>query len=314
VCEATKGISPRRSLDFSFALPRSFGRSDGADLGADPSENIIVTMRPHAPIVALLTDFGTVDHYAGAVKGMILREAPTAAVVDITHDVAPGDVDSGSRSLACAAPAFPEGTIFLAVVDPGVGGPRNVLVAVCAQGTAVAPDNGLLTDWIATQRNCRAYRLTRAAVARGTTFHARDIFAPLAGSLAAGRSPSALGLTPVSRFVRLPRTRPARSSGQIRGHIARVDRFGDLVTDIPTAWLPRRSFVARVRSVSFRRFASHYQAIPPGEVAFVAGSDETLEIAALGASAAEITGAGRADAVRIDIAPSPGSRKRSHRR
>jgi S-adenosyl-L-methionine hydrolase (adenosine-forming) len=294
-----------------FALPSSSGLSGERISERASKQNIILPMRPHAPIVALLTDFGAEDHYAGAVKGTILREVPTAALVDITHGIAPGDVESGSRVLACAAPAFPEGTVFLAVVDPGVGGPRNVLVAIAPDGAAVAPDNGLLTDWIAARKDCRTYRLGRPAPARGATFHARDIFAPLAGGLAAGRSPRALGLERISRFVRLPRIAPLRSSGRIRGHIVRVDRFGDLVTDIPTNWLPRRSFLARIRSVSFRRLASHYDAIPRGEVAFVAGSDGTLEIAARGASAAEITGAGRSDAIDIEVARSPKPRSRA---
>ena len=141
------------------------------------------------PLVALLTDFGTRDHYAGTLKGVIAGLSPDASLIDITHDIAPHDVLGGALELAAAYKYFPAGTIFLVVVDPGVGSSRRGLVAEAAEFKFVAPDNGVLSLVFQEARPRRVVELTERRYARPTvsrTFEGRDRFAPAAGWLARG--------------------------------------------------------------------------------------------------------------------------------
>lgn len=201
-----------------------------------------------SPLITLLTDFGDLDPFVGIMKGVIAGLAPGTQCVDLTHNIAPGDIRAGAYQLQQAAPYFPPDTVHLAVVDPGVGSARRAIAAATDQGIFVGPDNGLFT-YVYELHNCLAlvelaeprYRLPTVS----STFHGRDIFSPAAAYLACGVAIEAFG-PPVSDPVRFPLPRfyesPARAGAasggrlvQISGQVIHGDRFGNLATSI--AWL-----------------------------------------------------------------------------
>src|SRR6266542_85258 len=186
------------------------------------------------PVIALLTDFGTRDHYAGTMKGVALAICPNATLVDITHDLPPHDVLTGALELAACYRYFPAGSIFLVVVDPGVGSTRRGIAAEAGEYRFVAPDNGVLTlvfDEVAPKRivELTERRYARPSVSR--TFEGRDRFAPAAAWLAKGIELSALG-RPAGAVTRLDVPKPSVGADRIDGQVLRVDRFGNLITNI----------------------------------------------------------------------------------
>src|SRR5437667_4359322 len=186
------------------------------------------------PVIALLTDFGTRDHYAGTMKGVALGICPDATLVDISHEVPAHDVVGGALELAAAYRYFPPGTIFLAVVDPGVGSTRRGIAAEAGEFKFVAPDNGVLTAVFDEHAPKRVVELTERKYARPTvsrTFEGRDRFAPAAAWLAKGIELVALG-RPVGAIQRLDLPQPEVDAERIAGQVLRVDRFGNLITNI----------------------------------------------------------------------------------
>ncbi|QQR72549.1 MAG: SAM-dependent chlorinase/fluorinase [Holophagales bacterium] len=232
------------------------------------------------PVVTLLTDFGLDDYYVGAVKGTLLDLAPSLILVDLSHTVPPGDVERASFLLAAAAPSFPPGTIHLAVVDPGVGSTRRRLALAAAGHFFVAPDNGLLTPWLASARPRNVVSLPLDRPAPGATFHGRDRFAPLAAAIANGVAFDTLG-DEVDDAVRIDRVRPWRGDGELHGQVVHVDRFGNLVSDLPSAWLPFAStFVAEIASdppLRIEHLAACYADLAPDTAGAIPGSLGTLE-------------------------------------
>src|SRR6478735_12120271 len=189
------------------------------------------------PVIALLSDFGTRDHYAGTMKGVMIGICPDVTFVDITHDITPHDVVEGALQLAASCRYFPAGTIFLAIVDPGVGSPRRGIAAEAGDFRFVAPDNGVLTAVFRDLPPKRVVELTERRYARPTvsrTFEGRDRFAPAAAWLAKGIQLPALG-RPVTDFhlVDLPHPTLGADDQQrastIRGQVLRIDRFGNLI-------------------------------------------------------------------------------------
>jgi S-adenosylmethionine hydrolase len=286
------------------------------------------------PLLTLLTDFGLDDYYVAAVKGTVLRLAPGTQLVDITHQVEPGNVAAASFLLAAAFPAFPAGAVHLAVVDPGVGSQRRILVAeVAAPGPAdasgpagatepaagdgapgrgaagaggsflLAPDNGLLTPLLAGARVRSVERDDLFLRGPGATFHGRERFAPVAAFLLRGGSPAELG-PEIADPVRLARTPPRREPGVLAGAVVHIDRFGNLITDIPAAWLPPPAslttpVIARVGSHTTARLAAHYDEIPRHAVALLVGSLGTLELSMRGENLARRWAVEAGDAVRV---------------
>ena len=187
------------------------------------------------PIVTLLTDFGTQDPFVGIMKGIILDLCPEANLVDLCHEVRPFDIRGASFLLQSTVGCFPEGTIHLAVVDPGVGTERRPILAEIDGRCFVAPDNGILGYPMASGRRCVVRQLSAAEFWRhpvSASFHGRDIFAPVAGHLAAGVSPERFGPI-VHDPVRLEIPRPTMdASGTLRGEVVRIDRFGNCITNI----------------------------------------------------------------------------------
>ena len=189
----------------------------------------------HHPIVTLLTDFGHQDPFVGIMKGVILGLCPNAVLVDLSHDTAAYDVLTGSFLLQTAVRFFPSGTIHVAVVDPGVGGPRRPILAHIDDQLFVAPDNGLLSYPMA-HGTVRAVRAITAQeyllLPVSATFHGRDVFAPVAGHLARGVPPERFG-PEIADAVRLPIPRPRLdAAGTLSGQVIRIDRFGNCITDI----------------------------------------------------------------------------------
>src|SRR3954467_10583168 len=195
------------------------------------------------PVIAMLTDFGTRDHYAGTMKGVALGICPDATLVDISHDLPAHDVLAGALELAAAYRYFPAGTIFLVVVDPGVGSTRRGVAADAGDYKFVAPDNGVLTAVLDEHPPRKGVELTERKYARASvsrTFEGRDRFAPAAAWLAKGIELSAFG-RPVSEIQRLDIPVPDVSSDAVSGIVMRVDRFGNLVTNIDRKIIERLS-------------------------------------------------------------------------
>jgi hypothetical protein len=275
------------------------------------------------PTVTLLTDFGTDDYYVAAVKGVLLRLAPGSTLVDVTHSVDPGDVEGAAWLLAAAARWHAAGTVHLGVVDPGVGSARGILAVRAGGSFFVAPDNGLLTpildgapgSWEAAQGEpvpgLEVHEVRREEIflpGPGATFHGRDRLAPVAAFLAAGGDLAELGpviADPVRLAAAPPRLdgEPGAVGTVLHGCVAHVDRFGNLVTDLPSAWLGDASCEAEVAGHRTTLRARHYAAIPAGAAAVLPGSLGTLELSLDGASLAERWDVARGARVTVRVAP-----------
>lgn len=185
-------------------------------------------------VITLLTDYGIRDSYVAEVKGVILRLCPEAVIVDITHDIRKYDVEEGAYNLARSVKYFPEGTIHIGVVDPGVGGPRKPLIIEAQGAYFIGPDNGLLAPAAERLRIKQTYEITRMDLLPSKVsdvFHGRDIFAPTAALLARGLKPLDLG-SEVSEYQRLPLYTVKTEKGQIHAKVIHVDGFGNLVTNV----------------------------------------------------------------------------------
>lgn len=252
----------------------------------------------------MLTDFGTRDHYAGTMKGVALSICPDATLVDISHDLPAHDVVAGALELAAAYRYFPAGTIFLVVVDPGVGSARRAVAADAGDFKFVAPDNGVLTIVLDEHPPRRLVELTERKYARPTvsrTFEGRDRFAPAAAWLAKGIDVSALGRSagPLRR-LQLPQAQIV--GGELTGEVLRVDHFGNLITNIDRKTfdgLAATSLDIRVGAHRIDRVVSTYADARPGEICALFGSTDHLEIAANGASAATAWGLSRGAEVHV---------------
>src|SRR3954447_905466 len=244
------------------------------------------------PVIALLTDFGTKDHYAGTMKGVALGICPDATLVDISHDLPPHDVFGAALALAAAYKYFPAGTIFLVVVDPGVGSSRRGIAVEAGDYRFVAPDNGVLTGALRDVPPKRIVELTERRYARPTvsrTFEGRDRFAPAAAWMAKGIQLSALGRA-VTSYHQIEIPQP-QVGDQLAGVVLLIDRFGNLVTNID-----RRTFESftraqpvalKVNDHAIARVVATYSDIRAGEVCALFGSTDHLEFAVNGGSAAD---------------------------
>jgi S-adenosylmethionine hydrolase len=244
------------------------------------------------PIIALLTDFGSEDHYAGTMKGVILGICPDVTLVDITHDIPPHDVMAGALELAASYRYFPAGTIFVAVVDPGVGSARRGFAADTGDYRFVAPDNGVLTQVLRESPPKKIVELTERRYARPTvsrTFEGRDRFAPAAAWIAKGTQLSALG-RPIGDVQKLEIPVAEADADSVRGVVMRVDRFGNLVTNIDRKTVERLGQNAAITidagGQRIERLVATYAELPAEGVGALFGSTDHLEIAASSSSAA----------------------------
>lgn len=234
-----------------------------------------------AELVAILTDFGLQDTYVAQMKGVMLGINPQLLFVDVTHQVPRHDVAAGAFLLLTAYRAFPKGTIFVAVVDPGVGGPRRPLVLLGSGYYFVGPDNGLFTYVLheAQPGGWRAWHLNRDRWWRkpvSSTFHGRDIFAPVAAWLSLGIPPQEFG-DDVDDPVRLNLPAPIyHPDGTIIGHVIHVDAFGNLTTDLRP---PSYEVDVEIRGQNVGHLRLSYSDVDPGQPLALVGSSGLIEVA-----------------------------------
>lgn len=246
------------------------------------------------PPITLLTDFGTADGYVAAMKGVLATLAPDVPVDDAAHDLHHGDIHAGAIALLRYWAMYPPGSVHVVVVDPGVGTERRALAAQVAGRYLVGPDNGVLTWALEESGHARVVEIqgpVPGAPAASATFHGRDVFAPAAAYLAAGGDLEELG-PGAEDLLRLPMPRPDAGDGVVRGVVLAVDRFGNLVTNIPRAALPPEVevFVAGSSVGGLRRT---YGEVGSGEVLALVGSLDRLEVSVRNGSAAEALGVSR---------------------
>jgi S-adenosyl-L-methionine hydrolase (adenosine-forming) len=239
-----------------------------------------------ATLITLLTDFGTSDSYVGEVKAVLLSQVHGAALVDITHHVSPGDIRAAQYILARVWHRFPQGTVHLAVVDPGVGTDRRALAASQAGHFFVAPDNGLLS-FLSADAHFAALPIPAVAA---PTFHARDVFAPAAGQLALGASLSHVGHS-ITDPYRSPPPAPRSDGGAVVGEVIYVDRFGTLISNIPGEAVEPGVRI-KVAGTEIGTLSRTFGDVGRGSLVAIVGSGGSVEIAVRDGSAARLLGVG----------------------
>jgi S-adenosylmethionine hydrolase len=256
-------------------------------------------------ILAFLSDFGLKDPYVGIVKAVMLGINPTLSVVDISHQITHQDVISGAFVLGSAFREFPSGTVFLSIVDPGVGSQRVGLLAVTERYTFLAPDNGLLSMVFRYSKKVTCFSIENSHYFRhpvSDTFHGRDIFAPVAAHLSLGVKPHSFG-PPYPDPVRLPWPEPIIRDQYIEGEVIYVDGFGNLILNIPGDLIRHRESVSRQSKANIKgrelSLLSTYSDVAKGKPLVVIGSSGFLEVAVNQRSAAEMFGAGIGEPVVI---------------
>ena len=258
------------------------------------------------PLISLLTDFGVNDPFVGQVKAAIFTICPDAEVIDITHEVDAFNVRMGAFLLASATPYFPENTIHVAVVDPGVGGQRRPIVIETRRARYVGPDNGLMIPAAEAEGIKHVYELTNRSMMRDTispTFHGRDIFAPVAAHLACGRPQKELGRE-IKDYVRFSFGEPKFDGRQVTCEVVHCDKFGNVVTNIPrrlvTSLTPQLDVRAHTRR--FRaRLVKTYSELEGNNLGFLIGSHGFVELAYRESSAARKLNLRPGDALRITM-------------
>jgi S-adenosylmethionine hydrolase len=240
-------------------------------------------------VITLLTDFGTADAYVAEMKATLVSRAPSAILIDVTHEVPPGDVRTAQVVLGRVWPRFPPGTVHLCVVDPGVGSERAALALAARDHRFVGPDNGVFTE-VLPEAQAVALPIPPGASA---TFHGRDVFAPAAAALAAGAALASLG-RPVEPRTRLPLPRPRTQGPLTVGEVLLVDRFGNLITNL-TGTSGSVTVGERLIGPVQRTFAD----VASGAAVAYVGSGGTIEVAVRDGCAALQLGAGRGTAVRL---------------
>lgn len=260
------------------------------------------------PIITLTTDFGTNDHFVGTMKGVILDIVPEAQIVDICHSVQAFDVLDGALTISQAYSYFPTRTVHLVVVDPGVGTARRPILASSDKYHFIAPDNGVLSLVYAREERMHVRHITSDHYFLqpiSNTFHARDIFAPVAAYLAKEVDTQKFG-EEVEEYVRFSAPKPkAVETNRLRGVVLKVDRFGNLVTNITPQDAPAlfaagaKGFRILVGSHEISEMHAVYAEGAPGEVFGILGSMGFLEVAANRGAAAQLTGAGKGTDVTV---------------
>lgn len=243
-------------------------------------------------LITLTTDFGLSDPYVGIMKGVILTRAPQVKLVDLSHHIPPQAILAGSQVLTAARPFFPAGTIHLAVVDPGVGSSRRLICLQCDGQLFLAPDNGLLTPFF--YEPAQAFVLENNDLflsPLATTFHGRDILAPVAAALANGLPITQVGPSCLlSSLKKLSPPSPKISSTAITGQIEYIDHFGNAITNITTQHLQQANFapasvVVQVADLPTLALQSTYSGAPPGTAISLINSNNILEIAVVNGNA-----------------------------
>lgn len=263
---------------------------------------------PRTPIITLTTDFGLNDHFVGTMKGVILNIVPEATIVDISHSVQAFDVLDGALTISQAYSYFPVGTTHVVVVDPGVGTDRRAIVASSERSYFVAPDNGVLSMVYEREERMWVRHVTSEHYflqPRSNTFHARDVFAPVAAYLSKGVDPEKMG-EEIDDYVKFASPKPkAANENTLRGVVLKVDRFGNLVTNITPQDAPMLfeeeppPFKILVGKKEVTAMHSIYADARPGELFGILGSMGYLEIAANRGSAHQLIGSGKGTEINL---------------
>jgi S-adenosylmethionine hydrolase len=268
-------------------------------------------------LITLTTDFGYSDGYVGAVKGVMLRLLPGAQIIDIHHGVAAHDVLDGAFTIAQVYAWYPADTIHVVVVDPGVGSARRPILVRAADQFFIAPDNGVLSliydrhpEAVVRHVTATHYFLSDLS----STFHARDVFAPIAAWLGKGVAPDNFG-NAITDFVRFGLPKPKPNAGGVAGVVLKVDRFGNLITNLTRADLPGYAGVTadqmpirlRIGKATVESLVRAYAFAPAQKLVALWGSVGYLEIAANRASAARLAGAERGAEVVVETSAEAGA-------
>lgn len=244
-------------------------------------------------VVTLTTDFGPSSTYVAAMKGVMLSINPTLNILDLSHSIPPQNLQIASFFLRNTISYYPQQTIHVVVVDPGVGSKRDILLVEMDDQSLIVPDNGVCSSMFLSAGSLKIYRLNNPKYWRANvsaTFHGRDIFAPVAAHLSKGIAPNELGVLTDS-YVKLAEAIPIQSDQKVTGEIVYIDDFGNILTNIPSNLL--RSSVSETKRVRFgettlSKFASHYAEVGKGELVALISSFDTLEIAINHGNAAKV--------------------------
>jgi S-adenosylmethionine hydrolase len=292
-----------RGSDSKKSNPRVFSSSS---ISRPPHFPVSKSPRRRVRPITLITDFGTADYFAGALKGVILSINPHAQIVDITHKIPPHDVEAGAFTLLAAYRSFPIETIHVAVVDPGVGSSRRPILVEGGGHLFVGPDNGIFSYIYDREADHRVFHLTNEDYFRqsvSATFHGRDVFAPVAAAVSTGVKPEALG-KPIKDHIRLRPLAPEQlKNGEVAARLIQIDRFGNCITNLTRDYLTTEMIEAGARLTlngksirSFRRFFAE-ETGNKEKLFAIWGSAGFLEIAAVNYSAAKFLEAKRGDTV-----------------
>lgn len=261
-------------------------------------------------IITLLSDFGLKDPYVAEMKAVILAICPEASIVDISHAIEKFDIRMGAFILASAAPYFPQGTIHIAVVDPGVGTKRRPIIVETKRGFYVGPDNGLLMLSARREGVYHVYNISNPQYMRpqiSRTFHGRDIFAPAAAHLAKRHPPSKFG-TEIHDYVLPKFAKPQLRKGRLLGEILYIDGFGNIITNISVKDLERISASENsLLNAKFKdeildlRLCSAYGQVPAERALAIIDSSDFLEISTNQADASQVFGVKTGDSVEISL-------------
>ena len=259
------------------------------------------------PIITLLTDFGLIDPYVASMKGVILSINPKCTLVDITHQVNSHDIKEGAFILGQAYSNFPKGTIHLSVVDPGVGSARKPILIVTENYFFAGPDNGLFTIALKAETVKQAVVLTNQKFFPSkisSTFHGRDIFAPVAAYLSLGVKPESFGLS-IKSWHEIPFPDPAMKQGKLIGEIVHVDAFGNLVSNIDRKGLLQfskgRLFVIKIGERTMKGLKKGYWEGKKNEPMALFGSGGYLEISVREDNAQKAFNVKRGDKITVSV-------------
>ncbi|MCX7880130.1 MAG: SAM-dependent chlorinase/fluorinase [Ignavibacteria bacterium] len=255
--------------------------------------------------IALLTDFGLDDHYVGVMKGTILTINPDVNIIDISHSVAPGNIRQAAFLLMVSIKYFPPKTIFIAVVDPGVGSNRNPLCIQTETFYFVGPDNGVFSYALTNFKSIKAYRITTEKYFLenvSKTFHGRDIFAPVAGHISKDVDVSEFGeQLPVDKLAKLPPLKTKWDAfGNLIGEVIHIDRFGNIVTSLSSRALGLNmhnilkqdlKWQFEIGHTKIRNLSTTYSDVNEGNLVAYIGSSDFLEFAIRNGNAAKEIGA-----------------------
>jgi S-adenosylmethionine hydrolase len=259
-------------------------------------------------IVALLSDFGSLDAYVGIMKGVILSQDPAIRIIDLAHQVRPFDLLSAGYLLYTAWDYLPPGSAFCAVVDPGVGGKRGALLAEVGGRYLIAPDNGLISLLLRMRPGGNVHALLLERIVRpgqpeepSGTFHGRDLFAPAAAMCARGRASRIRGAR--IRPVLLPAVFPDRGSRTAAGRILHIDRFGNCISSLHESDLEtlkgEDEVSIRIGALRERSIRTTYSEVEVGQPLCLLGSSGFLEVSVREGSAAELLGISQSQLITV---------------